>query len=536
MEKSKSKLWTLIKLRLREVLLGTMMTKRGNTNAKAKTRTPKGVIGLYALIIVSFGFMFSTWFMSLAIVLIPEGFNWVYMAFVSIVEFFMLFLGSVFMAYNQLFEAKDNEQIMSLPISPRDVLASRMISLLAVNYLYALLVGIPAGSVYLGFDGGTLPGIIIYIVLLLFMPFFTMFFSLILGWLIGKVTTRLKRKNMITIVLSVGALLIYFYFIFTLQGRIDSLMDLDVVTNLSNTLKTKVPPAYWFGQAVTEHNIGHALMFIALCIVPFVAAVIVLAKSYGKLVIASKNVARIEYKGGGFKTSSGFMSIVKMELRRFLGSATYMVNGGIGLIFVIMMIVEVLTELRTMINIDDGIIGPSIAIILLFTYGLNCISSATISLEAKTMWILKSTPVETRTALIGKSAPHVIVSLPFIILGGIIANIFFPMTIICRIGIFLVPLMAVIYHALVGVYINLCWPKFNWVNEGQAIKQGLSPLLSMLVNGLASILVVILYMTWVLGSLPPDLFMIPAFILFALLSALVYVTIGSNGRKRWEAL
>ena len=52
--------------------------------------------------------------------------------------------GTVFTAKAQLFEAKDNELLLSLPVRPRDILASRMVSLLLWNLLFGVLVAVPA--------------------------------------------------------------------------------------------------------------------------------------------------------------------------------------------------------------------------------------------------------------------------------------------------------------------------------------------------------------------------------------------------------
>ena len=55
----------------------------------------------------------------------------------------------MFTAKAQLFEARDNELLLSMPIKPSAILASRMVSLLLLNLGFELLVAIPAVSYFI---------------------------------------------------------------------------------------------------------------------------------------------------------------------------------------------------------------------------------------------------------------------------------------------------------------------------------------------------------------------------------------------------
>ena len=56
----------------------------------------------------------------------------------------LMLLGSVFTAKAQLFEAKDNAQLLAMPIPPGQILFSRMASLILINGFFQLTVAVPA--------------------------------------------------------------------------------------------------------------------------------------------------------------------------------------------------------------------------------------------------------------------------------------------------------------------------------------------------------------------------------------------------------
>jgi ABC-2 type transport system permease protein len=63
----------------------------------------------------------------------------------AVTNFAMMFIGSIFAAKAQLYEAKDNELLLSMPIPPSAILASRMLTLLLINLAFDLMIAVPAG-------------------------------------------------------------------------------------------------------------------------------------------------------------------------------------------------------------------------------------------------------------------------------------------------------------------------------------------------------------------------------------------------------
>lgn len=135
-------------LRVQFASLWASLTR--NTTGKKKKSAGKAVLVaiLFVYILGCFVVMFGGMFYALAEPLSMLGLGWFYFALAGIVAAALCFIGSVFMAQQQLFNARDNELLLAMPIPASRILGSRMAALLLVNYAFELLVFIPAGVVW----------------------------------------------------------------------------------------------------------------------------------------------------------------------------------------------------------------------------------------------------------------------------------------------------------------------------------------------------------------------------------------------------
>ena len=119
------------------------------SRSAGKRKGGKGTLILFALLFVYcfgvFGFLFYQMFGMMAESLYATAYDWYYFAMVGLFSFALSFFFTAFTAKSELFEAKDNELLLSMPIKPRLIITSRMATLLLMEYVFALLVLIPAG-------------------------------------------------------------------------------------------------------------------------------------------------------------------------------------------------------------------------------------------------------------------------------------------------------------------------------------------------------------------------------------------------------
>ena len=116
--------WTLLKVRIRASFDSFSGANRGG-KVKKKDKTL-----LFALLMVYvygvFAMMFAGYFGQLAGPLHEAGLDWLYFTLFGMTSFFIMFICSVFATKTQLYDATDNELLLSMPVPPGAILASRM--------------------------------------------------------------------------------------------------------------------------------------------------------------------------------------------------------------------------------------------------------------------------------------------------------------------------------------------------------------------------------------------------------------------------
>lgn len=499
--KQKSILWILVKLKLREMFSGQGARNKKRTAGEKAGRAIGGgaLILLYIVSYVLVAASLGALFFLIGTVMARGELSWMYFAYMAILMFLLCFVGSVFMTESQMFDANDNERLIAMPISSFTILMSRMVSLLFYNFLFGCIVAVPAGIVWVFLHGFDFIWLIFFLVAMVVIPLFALAFSMLAGWIISILSKKLKSTKFIKLAIAVVAALLYFYFVLGDGGWVNSLVENGA--RFADPIKTYLPPVYSIGQALANKNLLHFLLMILWCVVPFVIVSFLVSRNFLKLITSGSTTTRFNYKARGAKVSSPRMSLAKIELSRFTSSITYIMNGGMGLLLMVIMAFFALTnqsELNemgaalTMSGLNaGGLMGGVLVLVILGIMGLVSISSATISLDAKTLWLPKSIPAKGSDILLAKAFPQIVVSLPFILVTSILLQLKLDLPLIDRFLVVLIPLTANVFNSIMGVRINARFPKFNWTNEAQAVKQGLSPLLVMIL-GILPVLVFVL--------------------------------------------
>ena len=110
-----------------------------------------------------------------------------YLALVGVISTLFAVFGSILYTKNQLFEAKDNELLLSMPIPPAAILGSRLGLILILTYIFEGIVFVPAGIVYLLNYGASAPGILFYCLGCLVMPAIAIAICCLLAWVLSLI-------------------------------------------------------------------------------------------------------------------------------------------------------------------------------------------------------------------------------------------------------------------------------------------------------------------------------------------------------------
>ena len=455
-----------------------------------KRRSKSGVIlfiALYVFVFISLGMSFFALSQVMADTFIPLGYNWLYFAIMSAIAMFVGIFGGVFTTYTTLYKAKDNDLLLSLPIKPSAILITRLIGIYTLGVIYEAAVFLPAAIVFWIKVPATLLRIVFPLLLLLISGVFVLALVCILGYLVALLSAHItKGKNIVTVVASLGFFAAYYLVYYKMNDLLKSAaQNTDL---LERTFRTAFYPLYKMGLAA-DGDVISFVFFTAGVAVFFGIVFAVLSRSFIKIATTNRAGKKAEFKVSTIKTSSLGNALFKKELKRFTSSPNYMLNCGLGALFLLVAGVAALVKaetLRTTFSEIAAEVPMLLQLLPVLTVTAICfmestgnITAASVSLEGKSLWILKSLPVEINDVFLAKQKLQLAVfavpaAICAVCLG--IAMQFDSTTIIYS------AILAFSIESLLsafGLFLNLKKPNFTWTNEATVIKQSAAVGISM---------------------------------------------------------
>ena len=530
--------WLLFKVRLQSILAGFGKKGAAGTKKGGKGKTIAFAVVMLYVAVVFFGLMFAVC-NEMCEPFCSAGLGWFYFSFSGIMAFLLCFVGTVFATGNQLYNSKDNELLMSMPVKPGAILKSRMMVLMLSNYMYASVVLIPAGIVWCMHQPVTVLGVISYVLACIALPFMAMALSCLLGWLIALASSKLRNKNAITLIISIGFFAVYMYFCTTWTKYLEKLIANG--TQIADAVKRAVFPAYHFGVAAAEGNVLSLVMFILCAIIPFAVVYAVLRHNFINIATANRGAAKKKYKAKQMKSGSGKAALLKKEIRHYLSNPMYIMNASIGVVLMVLFAgYALISRGKLMLMLSEmglsAYAGAAVCAVLCFGASMVFVSAPSISLEGKCLWLTQSLPVKTRDVLNAKALCHIAVTLPLMLLAAVLCIAAVGATALQTAAIIIVPSVLTVFGAYLGVAVNLKFPKFDWISETHCVKQSASVMIVMF--GMMAIIAVavILYMVVFAAMVAPEAYMLILGALFAALTAVLYKWIMSRGCRIFDRL
>lgn len=507
-------------------------------SSKEGKRRSTGSIILYSFLMIYvigvMGWMFWSVSSMLCAPLVGIGLDWLYFAIMSLTATVFGVFFSVFATQSQLFEAKDNELLLSMPILPSMLLLSRMLTLYVQTFFFEALVLLPAIIVYYPLKGLSLAGILLLFVL----PFAALALSCILGWLVALISSRLKNKSLISVLLSLIFLAVYLW----CYSQINNYLNF-IVTNaalIGKRLKG-VFPLYQLGNAFTG-DIGSLAVFVLTAAVFFGAVYAVLSLSFIKIVTAKKGGVRRKYVKKELTVAGFRHALLKKEFMRFRSSPAYMMNCSLGSIFMLIGAVYIFIKGKSLAELIYSLypgceyLVPLLAcaaVCLILT--MNNIAAPSVSLEGKNLWILKSLPVKPLDILTAKIKLHLYITVPFSVFLCAAVSAALRPDAVSALMIFIIPILFSVFTALFGLILNLKFPNFTWSNETAAVKQSVS--VTVAIFGGFGVLIVFGGLYYLLhGFVSVGAFMALSAALIAVLCVFLWLWIVKRGTRVFELL
>ena len=138
----------MVKLLVKNRLAGLFgsMFSRGKKGSVKKASVGRKILFslLYAYVAIVFIGLAVSMAIGLGLLMIPNGAPRLYFSAFIMATLTITFVLSIFETKSELFECRDNELLLSMPIRPRDIVLSRVLVVLIYNYLTEAIVMIPA--------------------------------------------------------------------------------------------------------------------------------------------------------------------------------------------------------------------------------------------------------------------------------------------------------------------------------------------------------------------------------------------------------
>lgn len=527
----------LVKKQLFEIFRSYFYDAKKN---KARTRGATiGYIVMFVLLMVGLlGTMFGVLSHTMCGPLAEMGMDWLYFVIMGMMAVFLGAFGSVFNTYSGLYLAKDNDLLLSMPIPVRVIMTSRLLSVYLMGLMYSGIVILPAIIVYWFTVPVTVGRILGGVVLLIVISLFVLTLSCALGWVVAKISLKLKRKSFITVLVSLVFFGLYYFVCFRSQAMItDLLLNAE---DVGNKIKG-IYPLYLFGRVGCGD--GVAMLIVSAVVIALLALVwYLIARSFLHIATASGNTAKTVYHEKAVKPVSADAALLRKELGRFTASPLYMLNCGLGTVFLLVLAVAALIkgrEVFLMMNAlfagGKGFVTVLAALCLCLLAGSNDISTPSVSLEGKSLWIAQSLPIDPWQALRAKLRMHLLITeLPLVVCAVCVAAV--SGAALPEIVMMLVtPMVYVVLSAAFGLFMGLKRPNLNWTSEVAPIKQGLAVFLSMFGGWLVAVALGFLYYA-LMARVGAVAFLLAATVLFAALALVLLRWLKNTGAKIYQYL
>ncbi len=417
----------------------------------------------------------------------------------------MVFVFGFFYVISAFYFSNDLERLISLPLRPKEVVASKFLVVIINEYFSIMPLVLP---VFLGYGILARAPLEFWILLLpvyLLLPVVPLALSALLAIGLMRVVNLTRKKDALIIVGSLVLIGLNFFFQMRAHGEGDPAAIARFLTErdgLIQLIGSRFPPSVWasrslslgfspegMGQLGLLAGVSAAILFgmVALSEKLFYQGAIGLSEITAK----RRKLSRLEMERSISTGRGPVRAILDREIKIMNRTPVYLLNGVlVGVLVPALLIASVGTS-------DDNPLGPLvkasesghttvlILVIAAFAIVCGCLSgtaSSSFSREGKYFWISKIIPVPWRRQVAAKFIHSYLVSLVGIA-AALIGSVFVaPVSAQALAAAALLALAGAAPLNAAGLWIDLARPKLKWSNPQQAIKQNLNVVFAMIAD------------------------------------------------------
>ncbi len=445
-----------------------------------------------------------------------------------------LLLVVLFTVMRSIYPSKttDEEMLLALPYTKTEIILSKAF----YNYLFDVIsyamVLLPSFIVYYVMVPNTSFMIVVWgIIFVMLAAVLSAGVSYIISLLFIKIASKFKNVNIVQSILTLVMLAGYMVLQYSIPGYLTEFTGnpVDYING--------IPLIKYLLSWILHNDILVFVIVLIICLVVYLISFRLRFHHFGK------DFKTYQNKNNNLKYQSMpvWKTLLKKELKYYFNTTNYFINTIIGCFFLIGISIayrvigkeQVLVFMNALpkeLHIDPAIIIVILSCMLLST---TVITSVSISLEGNKFWILKAHPIKVKDVFISKMLVNILLST----IAAFISSIFLgeitnPITYLIY---FILPAIVSINNSIIGLLMNLVFPKLEFESVEQVVKRGLSHGLSMGFAFIISIIPVLIY--FVFGkSWTLIIYSLVAGGIYILIMIILYTILMTKGVKMYNKL
>ncbi len=438
--------------------------------------------------------------------------------------------------------AKDADLLLSMPLRKSTVVLSKIMTQYLFDAPLLIIMLLPTIIATFAFGGLTVFGLLRGILLVILIPILSLTISLLFGYLFSFIRERVPGGSLILIAITMAILM--GYIVLNMQMNTMFLMAAESGVQRTTAIIEKVLPIKHATYFVTDGGLVNTLGTLAVIFAPFAIAVILFASRYGRGTYHRKS--RNHHLS--FRVRPLGSTLLILEGKKYFSSTLYVFNTAFGTVMMVAATVAILVMgpdiIMSFLSSDGDLpirmsmpeLGGVIAIAFSFMAAMTITTAATISLEGKKFWILRSLPIRSGEILTAKLALSILLFVPIQLICSFLVAIRIGLDPVNGIALALVPASLNMAAAGAGLLSNLLIPKMDWRNEAEVVKQSMSVLLTVFIGfGFVAVPIVLyIFVFSRFGGISAAAFAVTG--IFLLLFAAEYLILTTAGRKMYERI
>ena len=517
---------------------------------KIKTKKNSGLSSILLPLFIAGYLMFMVWsgangmFEKMA----PMNLQHVILSLLVLGISIMTIIEGVYKTGSLMFNCKDDQLLLSLPIKRSTVLFIRIFKFYVFELLFNSLFMLPVMIAYIRWANNiSWTYFLTSFIMLFLLPIIPIVISCIIGSITSSLSSRFKYKNVAQIIISI----VFILGIFVISYKMDAFFNYLVkhATSINDLITKLYYPAGAYASLVTNFKILDLLIFILVNICIYVISILVLSKFYFRINSRLKNITtkKTKLKKLTIKSNSIYKSLIKKELNTFFNTPVLVINSGLSLVLYIIATVLIAIKFNSLlpsltsseVGLSKDLIMNNLSVFIMILISacsfMTSITNSLVSLEGKNINIVKCLPLKTKTILMSKIYACLVLTTPIFFIGDIILFIRFKISIIESILLFVISVLAPMISHFIGILVNLKYPKLDFENTTEVVKQSTSSFISVLIGMILLVLSITGY-TKLLGVLNPILILLISIILYSIIIYLLYLYLNKKGVKEFDNL